>query len=273
MPRLPSTQTKQQVKACTVELPPGCPGCRCQFSDSTLARALSGQNRKLMCPQCHLWFLDLEAATPRWNPLPMDRWPRAEFYRLAFELLQRPWPPPIPRLPDGQHFEPYCDPWLTDQDNQELCNIVCERVLGMTVDTWRTSTERKQIALMHSALAKQPRTESPHMPECGKQSKLEVLPGGFAYEGRQRDLTGRPLAMLGVLLASPHNRESADKIREKIAVDDEAVTYPEQVIRDTAKDLRKALKAALADAGKDRNHDPLPSIGRGSELAYRLNLP
>jgi hypothetical protein len=77
--------------------------------------------------------------------------------------------------------------------------------------------------------------------------------------------------MLRVLLASPHHTATADQLREQMGVDDQAVTYPEQVIRDPAKKLRAALREAARAAGRPFPRDPLPSTGRGRELTYRLD--
>jgi hypothetical protein len=55
-------------------------------------------------------------------------------------------------------------------------------------------------------------------------------------------------------------------------VDNEAVTFPDQVIRDTAKRLRTALRKAAEDAGLPCPQDALPSTGKGGHLSYRLVL-
>jgi hypothetical protein len=93
-----------------------------------------------------------------------------------------------------------------------------------------------------------------------------LIPGGFQHKGRQHNLTGRPMAMLSALLHSRHRSCTVDQLRNALGVDDEAVSHPEQVIKDTATDLRKALKTAGV------SKCPLPSTGRGQYLTYRLNL-
>jgi hypothetical protein len=59
-------------------------------------------------------------------------------------------------------------------------------------------------------------------------------------------------------------------------VDDEAASFPEQVIRDTAKRLRAALRKALGLPFKGKASqkavDPLPSKGKGEYLTYSLIL-
>ena len=102
--------------------------------------------------------------------------------------------------------------------------------------------------------------------------QVELVAAGFVYRDRVTDLTGRPLAMLAALLESPRHRCTALELRGKMVVDDDAVNYPEQVVRDTAMFLRAALKKAISAAGHSCE-DPLPSIGRGKELSYQLAMP
>jgi hypothetical protein len=75
------------------------------------------------------------------------------FHTLAFKLLGIDYLP-LPRtnwhLREGQ--DGYDDPYLTDEDYQTLCNIVCERVRGTTVQAWRDSTLGERIALMTAAI-------------------------------------------------------------------------------------------------------------------------
>jgi hypothetical protein len=105
-----------------------------------------------------------------------------------------------------------------------------------------------------------------------KQPVLECVSAGFHYRGHFLDLCGRPLAMLCALHKARHNRLSADQLREAMKVDDEVVNDPDQVIRDTAYKLRRALREAVARAGRTCS-DPLPPIGRGKDLTYKLDLP
>jgi hypothetical protein len=102
--------------------------------------------------------------------------------------------------------------------------------------------------------------------------RIELIDGGFALNGTPTDLTGRPLSMLRALLQDPNRRCGARKLREVMKVNDEAVTYPEQVVRDTAAVLRSALRQALAALNVVCS-DPLPSVGKGEGLTYKLNLP
>jgi hypothetical protein len=101
---------------------------------------------------------------------------------------------------------------------------------------------------------------------------LELIDGGFAFRGRDFSLSGRPLAMLRELLAARHRRMTATGLASAMGVDPDAVTYPEQVVRDTAAALRCALRLAVEEADLSCE-DPLPSHGRGQDLTYQLSLP
>jgi hypothetical protein len=108
---------------------------------------------------------------------------------------------------------------------------------------------------------------------------LALAPGGFTLGDKPHPLTRRPLEMLGILLKSRYRSATADQLRNQLALNDESVTYPEQVIRDTACKLRKALRKAANAAGLKCPTNPLPSTGRGRDLSYSLafgqprNLP
>jgi hypothetical protein len=109
-------------------------------------------------------------------------------------------------------------------------------------------------------------------PGAETKAPVELVPAGFAYRGRIHTLTGRQLAMLRALVQARHHRSGLDELRDAMGVDDEAVNYPEQVVKDTATELRKALLGAVQKAGLSCK-DPLPSIGRGKDLVYTLELP
>jgi hypothetical protein len=108
--------------------------------------------------------------------------------------------------------------------------------------------------------------------ESQSAANVELIPGGFLYKGKTHDLTGRPLEMLKALLKSCYLRLSASEVREALRVDDETVEFPEQVIKDTASELRLKLRKAVADAGL-KCDNPLPSLGKGKDLTYKLDLP
>jgi hypothetical protein len=101
--------------------------------------------------------------------------------------------------------------------------------------------------------------------------RLALADGGFTLWGRFHLLAGRPLQMLKVLLESRHNAATSRTLRSKMGVDDKdiPVECPDQVVRDTATKLRKALRKA---AGKGNDYDPVPNEGRGNgDLTYRLD--
>ncbi len=109
-------------------------------------------------------------------------------------------------------------------------------------------------------------------PSAGSAAGLAVIPAGFTFHGKEYTLIGKPLVRLRVLLNSPHRRCSAEQLREAIGLDDAVVTYPEQVIRDTAKRLRAALVKAVSASGISCK-TPLLSKGKGEDLTYILAIP
>jgi hypothetical protein len=131
--------------------------------------------------------------------------------------------------------------------------------------------QRDELLTLRRRVAKaaQDRLSSfdPYAPPSG----LQLIPGGFAYRCASYDLPGRPRDMLSVLLRSPLRRCAASGLRVRMKIDDSTVNSPEQVVRDTAKNLRKALKQA-ADAAGVPCGNPLPSTGRGQKLTYILAL-
>lgn len=99
---------------------------------------------------------------------------------------------------------------------------------------------------------------------------IVIVAGGYRYGTKVRSLNGRPLAMLKALLDSDHHRLTRDQLRDKMKIDDAYVEYPWQVIKDAASALRASLRKAMGRAAK--NHNPLPSEGRGDDLTYVLDL-
>lgn len=114
----------------------------------------------------------------------------------------------------------------------------------------------------------QPATTGPTAPP----SPIEFIPGGFVYRGEKHDLIGRSRSLLEALLNERYGRLAATDLPGVIGIDVDAVSYPEQVIRDAAKDLRAALRRAVQAVGLSCD-DPLPSGGKGKDLYYRLALP
>lgn len=133
---------------------------------------------------------------------------------------------------------------------------------------WKRAIERvrQRVAELRDLRFLQP---IPAVPAPPVQKGFALAPGGFSFGDNYHSLTGRPLEMLRVLVNSPHHAATADHLRKEMAIDDETVDFPEQVIRDTAKKLRDALRRA---AKKQKNWNPIPSAGRGEEITYQLRL-
>jgi hypothetical protein len=108
---------------------------------------------------------------------------------------------------------------------------------------------------------------SPSAPEA-----LELVAGGFIFRAKTHELSGRPRAMLAALLDTDNRRMTAEELREALAIDDDAVNFPEQVVKDTAIKLRKALKSAALESGLSCEN-PLRSNGKGRDLTYILDMP
>jgi hypothetical protein len=147
-------------------------------------------------------------------------------------------------------------------------------LLLMVTQGWKAGMETLRKLALQSEPGKpdakggQTTERTPESPDL----KLNLAPGGFTWGGKPHQLVGKPLDMLRVLLDSPHFCETANRLRQRMGVDDEGVTFPEQVIKDTAHKLRKELKKAAKAAGRTCPSNPLPSTGRGKDLTYRLNL-
>jgi len=101
---------------------------------------------------------------------------------------------------------------------------------------------------------------------------LALAAGGFVFGERVYDLSDRPRDMLKVLLNSRHRRCTVSFLREAMKIDEESVTFPEQVVKDAAKALRAALKQAASAVGYQCDN-PLPSTGKGADLTYSLAIP
>jgi hypothetical protein len=113
-----------------------------------------------------------------------------------------------------------------------------------------------------------PRGQDEVQTACG----LVLIPGGFSYGGKPYLLSGKPRAMLAALLVSRYRRCTAAELRKSLDLNDDVVTYPEQVVKDAAKELRAALRKAANDAGLSCDN-PLKSVGKREELTYILAMP
>jgi hypothetical protein len=131
----------------------------------------------------------------------------------------------------------------------------------------------KRIYLELRQFANAPWTYGSNPPPQGKgeDAPLAIVPGGFTLSGRRFRLSGRPWHMLRILLESRHQAAKVDDLRNRMGINDEPRDMPEQIVRDTACKLRKALRKAAKVIGCAID-DPLPSIGRGQDLCYSLDL-
>ena len=102
------------------------------------------------------------------------------------------------------------------------------------------------------------------------ESPVSLIAGGFLYGGKKTELSGRPYQMLCALLKLRFRSKSVTQLIDDMELDDDSVSFPDQVIKDSAKKLR-VLKDAAKLAGKPIAN-PLPSTGKGEDLAYKLSL-
>ncbi|GIW81481.1 MAG: hypothetical protein KatS3mg105_4406 [Gemmatales bacterium] len=123
--------------------------------------------------------------------------------------------------------------------------------------------QQQQAQLQAEQESRKPTAEDAKRP-------IEATPSGFILNGRHYSLTGKPLAVLNVLLASQRREAKADTIYEKCWPDDTA-DNPRQVVLNAVTQLRKALQKAMRRQGIKQ--DPITSTGKGKDLTYRLNLP
>src|SRR5262249_22536345 len=117
--------------------------------------------------------------------------------------------------------------------------------------------------------------QEPHKDETTEPDKdpgITLCAGGFEYANKFVPLTGKPRKMLEALLKSRYRRCTRNELRAPLSIDDEAVSYPDQVVLDTAKTLRATLRKTVMKAGK-HCENPLPSTGNRDDLAYTLAMP
>jgi hypothetical protein len=101
---------------------------------------------------------------------------------------------------------------------------------------------------------------------------IELVPAGFRLAGGPvEEMTGKPLAVLRALYGATGWRLTAEQIISDVWPDEDAVSYPQQALKDAASALRQALREAIRRRGKIPGN-PLPSRGKGADLTYRLDL-
>jgi DNA-binding winged helix-turn-helix (wHTH) protein len=98
-----------------------------------------------------------------------------------------------------------------------------------------------------------------------KKPPLEIIEGGFIYQGKDHKLSGKPLQVLREFLGAKYYRQSAADLQKAVWKDAETGL---ETIKNAVSDVRKALR----QAGIGTN-DPIPCVDRGANLAWRLELP
>jgi hypothetical protein len=135
---------------------------------------------------------------------------------------------------------------------------------GLSPEHLKSVVTRRADArrLLSGALAR----IAPLLPSC----LIKLASGGFLCGDKFHPLAGRPMQMLSALLVAPGLSLTTNALRKAMEIDDAFVEFPVQVVKDAAVELRRVLRKAIG-LGKDYN--PVPSIGEGGDLAYRLALP
>jgi hypothetical protein len=100
---------------------------------------------------------------------------------------------------------------------------------------------------------------------------IQKLPGGFMLYGVKRNLPPKPLGVLNCLIDSRHNRSPFPYLSEKVWGVNSGAS--EQNVKDAVKTLRKMLREAYEKAkGIELKEDPIPCVGKGTDLAWELRL-
>ena len=94
---------------------------------------------------------------------------------------------------------------------------------------------------------------------------IKLVPGGFQFQATTFDVTGKPWNILKVALSARDYRFTIDMLK-KNAWDDEQPSV--DTVRFAVGKLRKALREAF-----ETNEDPLPHVGAGKDLAWKLIVP
>jgi hypothetical protein len=246
-----------------------------------LIRELGGLKRKAHRASDAELCRELRAFAARWGPGSDGQALLGDVFIPLRRLPARAGAPVVQigtELPGGSHVEALAQvadaiaclvDFTPESDLAELRQDISQELGRFDPEDFRLATDG-ELGALGDRPAEGSKTQV-RAEDSPSPSGLHLIPGGFNFHGRPYDLTGRPRAMLKALLDAPHHRLTALALRTIMGVDDEAVDVPEQVVRDTAKALRDALKKAAADAGLSIDN-PLRSVGRGEDLAYILSL-
>jgi hypothetical protein len=119
----------------------------------------------------------------------------------------------------------------------------------------------------------------PPLPEVGagapaEPRPLEIIPGGFILQRNGRpvtgNLSGKPWEVLKAFTASRTGRVTAKDLLATVWEADTLATA--QNVKDAVTGVRKALAKALEATPPYDEHDPLPCVDRGPDLAWKLDL-
>jgi hypothetical protein len=102
---------------------------------------------------------------------------------------------------------------------------------------------------------------------------LRIVDGGFEVKDDFHGLAGRPRQMFDLLVSAHKQRMLASRLRDGMELEKAGVSFPDQVVKDTAAELRAILRSALGwGKGRRPNRAPLLSHGKGPDLTYHLDV-
>jgi hypothetical protein len=109
-------------------------------------------------------------------------------------------------------------------------------------------------------------------PKQAEAAGVTLVDGGLEYRGMRHDLTGRPRAILEILLRSRHRTATVVYLRQELGLNERVFADPDQMVKVAACTLRAVLRKVAGRSKEDPN--PLRSVGtvRDKDLAYHLAL-
>jgi hypothetical protein len=114
-------------------------------------------------------------------------------------------------------------------------------------------------------------TPAPSSAESGTDERIKLIPGGFLLHGVTKHLAAKPLGVLRSLLSGRHHARTFSDLRDEVWGQDSVATH--QNVKDAVKVLRKELCNTYKKAtGTPLAEDPVPCVGKGSDLAWELKL-
>lgn len=128
-----------------------------------------------------------------------------------------------------------------------------------------TVREKARAKLVAAATKK---LQTPPAAATPEETELRLIPEGFSFHGKKHRLTGRPYQLLEALLKSRTKSARVGDLCSAMGIEPVDVDYPEQVVKDAAAKLKKALNKATKKAGTST--ELFTSTGRGGQLAYSI---